>query len=237
MTAQRASSDPSTRRQDGPAPSSSRKPILIAVGVLAAGLLAAVVVALAAGGDSASVTAGNPAAHLPAEPSDQVASVQLSGDPLPRFESAIADLAQGMRSPAIAASYFDGSPAQVTPGDGTPKVLLFLAHWCSHCQAEVASLTDWFETNGVPTDVDIVAVSTGVDSGAPNYPPSSWLLEENWPTAVLRDSSSGEIATAFGLTGFPFVAAVDGEGAVVSRSSGGLPITAWENLLAVLAET
>ena len=38
--------------------------------------------------------------------------------------------------------------------DGRPKIVVFLAHWCPHCQAEVPRLVDWFGENGVPDDVD-----------------------------------------------------------------------------------
>jgi len=219
---------------------SNSGPILIAVALIAAGVLAAIIIAFTVGGDSSTVaTAGNPAARLPVEPGPQVGLVQLAGDPLPVFDAAGADLALGARPPAIAASHFDGTQVEVTPGDGTPKVLLFLAHWCPHCQAEVASLTDWFAAKGVPTDVEIIAISTGVDVDAPNYPPSSWLLDENWPTPVVRDSGQGEIGAAYGLSGFPYLVAIDGDGRVISRGTGGLPATEWEGewegLLAALA--
>ena len=158
----------------------------------------------------------------------------VSGTALPRFESAAADPAIGMEAPSFTASYFDNVEVTVEPTDGTPRVVMFLAHWCPHCQAEVTSLTSWFDANGVPDDVEIVRISTSVDEGAPNYSPSTWFLREGWPVPVLRDSAQNELATGFGLSSFPYVIAIDGDGKVVSRTSGQLTDGQWENILASL---
>ena len=70
--------------------------------------------------------------------------------------------------------------------------------------------------NELPADVDVFAISTSVDEGAPNYPPSEWLRNEGWPAPVLRDSAQGDLASGYGLASFPYLVAVDSDGKVAS---------------------
>ena len=111
---------------------------------------------------------------------------------------------------------------EIQPDDGTIRLIGFFAHWCPHCQREVPRVAQWLNENGLPNGVEVVAISTSVREGTPNYPPSEWFEAENWPTQVLVDSPEKTIAEAYGLTGFPFWVLVDGEGVVVHRSSGEL---------------
>jgi len=158
----------------------------------------------------------------------QTSEVDILGESLLRFDSTAADPTIGEQAPAFTASHFDGTEVTVTPSDGTPRILLFITHWCPHCQAEVRSLTDWFNRNGLPSNVEVIAISTSVDQGAPNYPPSLWLHNANWPAPVVRDSSSSDLASAYGLSGFPYLVAIDGSGNIVRRSSGQLPQGQWQ---------
>lgn len=80
--------------------------------------------------------------------------------------------------------------------------------------------------------MDILAISTSVDQGAPNYPPSRWLREQGWPAPVLRDSAAGDLAAGYGLASFPYLVAVDGDGKVLSRTSGVLAPGQWEEIIA-----
>lgn len=212
----------------------SKRAMMIAGGLLLIGVIIALVVAFASGGDD--VEGSNEASSLiPQGAVRQVSFAEVLDTPLPRFESAAGDAAIGLDAPSFTASYFNNTEVTVAPGDGTPKIMLFLAHWCPHCQAEVSALTEWFDTNGVPTDVEIVAISTGIDEGAPNYPPSTWFLREAWPIPVLRDSVQGDLSAGYGLSGFPYLVAIDGDGKVVSRSSGQLPDGQWATIVNGLA--
>ncbi|HEX2047960.1 MAG TPA: TlpA disulfide reductase family protein [Acidimicrobiales bacterium] len=103
--------------------------------------------------------------------------------------------------------------------DGKPKLVMFLAHWCPHCQAEVPVLVDWASA-GQPQGVDLVAVSTAVDRARPDYPPSAWLEREGWTIPTVADDADGTAAAAFGLTGYPYFVAVTGDGKVAARASG-----------------
>jgi thiol-disulfide isomerase/thioredoxin len=160
----------------------------------------------------------------------QVGPVAVSGDPLPTLEEGIADAAVGVTAPGIEGQSFDGSSVEIDD-DGRPKVVVFLAHWCPHCQVEVPKLVDWFAENGVPEDVDVYAVATGTTEDRPNYPPSRWLDREEWDRPTLADSEDGMAANAFGLSAFPFYVALDGDHQVVARGSGELSTEQWESLL------
>ena len=165
----------------------------------------------------------------------QVSDVSIEGAPLPRFEDEEPDPAMEMRAPAFAATSFDGTEVSVLPGDGTAKVIGFFAHWCPHCQRELPRIADWMADNQLPAGVEVIAVSTAVDSGSPNYPPSAWFEEEQWPAVVVRDSAESEIGDAYGLGGFPYTVGVDADGRVVARVAGELNDEAWEFLVDFVA--
>lgn len=210
-----------------------KRGVLIAGGLIVAGVIVALIVALASGGDGAD-DASSLDTRIPQGSTRQVSFADVIDTPLPRFEAGVADEALGLDAPRFTASYFDNTEVTIDPGDGTPRIFMFLAHWCSHCQAEVDSITAWVETNGLPEGVEVIGISTSVDEGLPNYPASTWLLRENWPFPVLRDSAQNELATGLGLSGTPFTVAVDADGKVVSRSSGELAPGQWDALLALL---
>jgi thiol-disulfide isomerase/thioredoxin len=163
----------------------------------------------------------------------ETSTVTLTGSNLPSL--ATPDLAVGTPAPAITATRLDGDRVQVG-GDGTPRIYGFFAHWCPHCQNEVPQVVDWLEAEDLPDGVELVAISTSVDPERTNYPPSRWFARENWPTPVLLDSESSEISNAFGLTGFPFWVAVDGNGDVVGRVSGGLEESTFRMLADLAAQ-
>jgi thiol-disulfide isomerase/thioredoxin len=127
------------------------------------------------------------------------------------------DPAIGTPAPEISGLSFDGTPVSIT-NDGRPKIILFVAHWCSHCQGDVTALTSYIKSNGMPPDVEFYAVSTGTDASAPNYPPSTWL--KDFPVPTIADSPQSEAAQAYGLTAFPFFVFVTAEGNVDFRFPG-----------------
>ncbi len=103
-------------------------------------------------------------------------------------------------------------------------MVVFLAHWCPHCNREVPLLVDWERSGDVPEGLNVVGVSTGVRSDAPNYPPDQWLRDEAWPWPVLADDENSDALAAYGGTSFPTLVFVDGDGTVVRRISGEYPI-------------
>jgi thiol-disulfide isomerase/thioredoxin len=143
--------------------------------------------------------------------------VMILGDPIP------VDPEIGYLAPSFEAELNDGSGlVTVNPADGTVRLIGFFAHWCPHCQREVPRVSKWLEENGVPTEIEILAVSTAVREGTPNYPPSEWFTKERWPTDVFVDNQDNDLAAAYGLAGFPYWVLVDATGRIVHRSSGEL---------------
>jgi thiol-disulfide isomerase/thioredoxin len=143
--------------------------------------------------------------------------VTLDGETLPTFEAGTNDPALGAPGPVLTGADRDGSPVTIG-GPGEPRIVLFLAHWCAHCQREVPSVTDYLAENDV--DVEFLSVATGSNATAPNYPPSVWLEREEWPVPTLYDDAAGTAGSAYGLSGYPFWVILDSDGAVQSRFSG-----------------
>ena len=143
--------------------------------------------------------------------------VVILGDPIP------VDPEIGYLAPAFKAQLNDGTElVTVDPADGTVRLIGFFAHWCPHCQREVPRVSKWLEENTIPTEIEIMAVSTAVREGTPNYPPSEWFTKERWPTDIFVDNQDNDLAAAYGLAGFPYWVLVDATGTVVHRSSGEL---------------
>jgi cytochrome c biogenesis protein CcmG/thiol:disulfide interchange protein DsbE len=160
------------------------------------------------------------------------ARVTLTGQALPAFAERD-DPAVGLPAPTLRGEDFGGRT--VTIGDdGRPKAVIFLAHWCPHCQREVPLIQDWLDAQGVPQGVDLYSVATSIDASQPNYPPDAWLEREGWTVPVLVDDFKNSAATAYGLTAFPYFVFVDAEGNVVGRATGELTI---EQLNGHLVET
>jgi hypothetical protein len=150
---------------------------------------------------------------------DQTAPVEVAGTPLPPFTDG-GDASVGQPIPEAFGTDFDDAEVEIL-ADGTPKAIVFLAHWCGFCQSEVSEMTSYVDGGGTfPEGVEIVSVSTSVDSVRGNFPPSSWLDDEGWTYPVMRDDDQGTVSVAYGMAGTPFWVFVDADGNVVSRSSG-----------------
>ncbi len=158
-------------------------------------------------------------------------AVTAVGSPLIELPKAGIDAALGQKAPALSGFSFDGTPVEVKPGSKA-TLLVFLAHWCPHCQREVPLLTAWIKSGKVPANLDLVAVSTAVEKSATNYPPSKWLAKEGWTKPVMADDIKRTASSAYGLTGFPYFVLIKADGTVVARQSGEVEISALEALVA-----
>jgi thiol-disulfide isomerase/thioredoxin len=204
------------------APQAPRKlPIVpILFGVVAIALVAVVVLTFDSGSTSAET--GTPV---------------VTGDYLPVFPDNTADPGLGLTIPAVTSTDYAGNEVSISPTDGTAKILLFVAHWCPHCQVEVPVVQDWLNTNPLPAGVELISISTGISSARDNYPPSAWLDRENWTSPVLKDSTASEIGQAFGLPAYPYWVFVGADGQVLQRATGELSTVALDNAAAALAAT
>lgn len=150
---------------------------------------------------------------------------------LPRFESTNGDPAIGMTIPTVSGMALDGKPMTIGAADGKAKVIVFVAHWCPHCQAEVPRIVERLKSKPMPAAVELLTVSTGASPDAPNYPPKAWLDREGWTAPVLDDvdSSAGR---AYGLSSYPFFVVADSSGKVVVRGKGELTMDQFDQLVA-----
>ena len=148
--------------------------------------------------------------------------VEVVGEALEALSDSGDDSAIGLTAPTLNGFAFDGSTLSVTPGDGKPYMVVFLAHWCPHCNDEVPRLIEWKESGAVPADLQVIAVSTAVASDRPNYPPSQWVVNKAWPWPVMADSKAMDAARAYGVSGYPFFVIVGADGKVKARASGEL---------------
>jgi thiol-disulfide isomerase/thioredoxin len=196
----------------------SYTPWAIGAGVVLVALVGAIVIAATRGDD----LAADPAAIV------ETNAVVIDGAALP--ELAGADTALGAPAPTATGTGFDGLRVDLL-ADGEPTVIGFFAHWCPVCQQEVDELSDHLRDGGLPDDVRVVAVSTGVRSDNTNYPPSAWFADEQWPAPVLLDDADNSLAEAYGLPAFPFWAAVDSDGRIVARLSGAIGASAFDDLV------
>jgi thiol-disulfide isomerase/thioredoxin len=178
---------------------------------------AAIVAISSSGSDSASTTGSI----------SEFSDITVSGEALPSFDSVstATDTAIGLPAPVVSGKGFTGTEI-TTEGAGTPTLLVFLAHWCPHCQREVPLLVEWEKDGKTPTGVDVIAVATGTDPANPNFPPSEWLAREEFPALwpVIADSADKKAANAFGLSGYPYFVLVDAQGNVFKRLSGEIPM-------------
>lgn len=170
----------------------------------------------------------------------RTADVTVDGE-LPPFPGVgVDDPAIGMQAPSIEGISFGASEVTVTPGDGRPYLLFFLAHWCPACQEELPKLSNWYETaEGVARDAEderarVVLVSTSVQPTSGNYPPAAWFAREGWQDPVLVDSKDAEAFSAYGGTGYPYLVVIDGEGKVEFRATGLTSPELWDQLVSYL---
>ena len=223
------SNRPNTRKRPGtaarsvpPRPSAAKsgpsRGLVIGLVVVALLLVAAIAIAVTSSSDDET------------DAGPQTLPVEVTGT-LPSMPTGGTDPAVGQAAPSVTGSTFDGQTVTIGQ-DGRAKLVMFLAHWCPHCRAEVPVITDWLASNGMPDDVDLYAVSTGVSADAPNYPPSEWLEREGWPVTTIADDADSSVAAAFGLRSYPYFVAIDADGNVVARTSGELTVEQLDQLLA-----
>ena len=160
--------------------------------------------------------------------------VTVNGTALAVLPGSGADPAAGQAVPEISGfDTLDGSPVTIA-NDGKPKLIFILAHWCPHCQKEVPLIQQWIDDGKVPAGLELYAVSTAARPTTANYPPAAWLTKEHWTVPTIADSSDNAALEALGVSGFPFIVAVDENGKVVARVSGEQPVQKLDALAAQL---
>ncbi len=193
------------------------KVVWVTVAVIAALAVLAAVIAVLSSNDS-KTTSPEVSTSIPGATIEQNRPVTVEGQPLAPLPANGTDPAIGSPAPVVRGESFDGSPVAVTAGK--PTLVLLLAHWCPHCRREVPALVKWQQDGKMPQGLDVIGIATGTDPNAPNYPPSAWLADEEFPWPVMADTADQQAAQALGLNGFPFYVLIDAKGTVVWRGSG-----------------
>ena len=192
--------------------------VLVVVGIAGA-------VALGTSGGSSETTTDTvvtvPGGVQPAE----YQKVSSTGGMLAPLPESGADTETG-KSVAVLKGYdLQGRPVTIDPaGEGKATMVVFLAHWCPHCNREIPVLNKWRESGEVPTGLRVVGVTTGSKADQANWPPSKWMTAMKWPFEVMADSEAQEAAAAYGVAGYPFIAFVGANGKITARTSGEIPV-------------
>ncbi len=216
-----------TRSDQRSAPEAKRLPSWLPITII--GGVFIVIIALTVAGRGSS-TGGSSNSESASVTLTQTQPVEVSGVALPpRPEGP--DPAVGTKAPEISGFDFAGNPVSFT--NGAPRAVVYLAHWCPHCQAEVNELTAYLSNNEWPDVAEVQTISTWVDSSRGNYPPSEWLHNVSWPFTVLADDESFSAADALGLSGTPMWVFIAADGTVVERTGGLGPELLLEKLAAL----
>ena len=207
------------------------KPVWLWVGIIGILVVALVVAIWSTRGDDNTVTEGTTAPNNSSSSAAETQPVTVTGTPLPSAPDSGDDtVAVGLTPPTLSGFGFDGSPIEIAPG-GRAKMVVFLAHWCPHCNREIPVLQSWAAAGGVPANLDIIGISTGVSAQRDNYPPSRWLADKGWEWPVMADSAVADAAVAYGLGAYPTFVVVGADGKVKARSSGELPVAALDAIV------
>ncbi len=194
------------------APSANRRRTLLIAGAIAAVVvLLGVVIALSGSGDNKSTTTDTRPVYGP---------VVLEGAALPAFTTTAGDSAVGTTPPRLEGTSPKGAAVSIAGTSASqPTLVVFLAHWCPHCQRELPLLVKLMAAGDLD-GMRVVAVLTGTSPDRPNFPPTAWIDREGWKGEVLLDDDTSAAAQAYGLSSYPYLVFLDSKGQVVARTSG-----------------
>lgn len=150
-------------------------------------------------------------------------TVSVTGTALPRYVDSSNDPAVGDTIPTVKGENFAGDATEISPDSGQAQMIVFLAHWCPHCNAEAPRLVAYLKDHGgaPPENVSLTIVPTGSNAQAANWPPSQWVVEMGLSSLnTLVDDKEQTAAAAFGLSSYPFIVMVDKDGKVLERVAG-----------------
>jgi thiol-disulfide isomerase/thioredoxin len=179
-------------------------------------------------------TTSSPSSAGPALEAAAFGTVTVSGPTLPVLGTTEQDLAVGTPVPELAGHDFDGNGVAVID-DGRAKLIMFVAHWCPYCQQELPVVNDWLAGDPLPENVDMYTATIWSDPSRDNFPPGTWLANEDFAGTVIADDADNSIATAFGVAAVPFWVLVNEDGTLAARGSGAIPEEALTEIVAQLA--
>jgi len=165
------------------------------------------------------------------EPGNEYGEPQVQGQLSPMPQNAQVDTsATGEISPTVIGADFNGNEVRIE-NDGRAKAIVFLAHWCPHCQNEVPAVQEWLDSGGGVDNVDMYSVATAMNPTGDNYPSSDWLEAEDWTVPLIVDDQEDTVYRAHGSGGFPFWVFVNSDGTVALRVAGSTPVSDLEQIM------
>lgn len=218
--------------------SSPTKWIVAGIAVVLVVIAAIAIVGGSSGSDNSSTGDNSSTASTNADGSSSSAEFQpvtYTGTALPALEESVpaagTDPAVGTVAPVLKGFGFNGMEMTIK-ASGKPVLLVFLAHWCPHCNAEIPRLIEWKASGDLPETVQVIGVTTGSRDDQVNWPPSEWIVNMQWPWPVMADSETQDAALAMGVSGYPGLVLIGGDGKVLARRSGEASISELNDWLA-----
>lgn len=156
--------------------------------------------------------------------------ITVEGANLPFLEDPSTDPALGASAPTVSGGDWNDNQYSIA-ADGRPKIVIFLAHWCPHCQVEVPVVQDWINSGGLPSDVDMYSITVLSEKLRPNWPSQVWLEDEGWTVPVIMDDAQSSAVLAYGMRGTPFYVVLDGENTNLGRFSGEVGVVGLEAMV------
>jgi thiol-disulfide isomerase/thioredoxin len=144
------------------------------------------------------------------------------------------DAAVGMKAPEIRGTDYNGETVELVD-DGVPKIVVFLAHWCGFCQAEVPQLVERLGDSNVQNGVEFYFVATASNRTRDNWSPAAWLDREGLPGPIIMDDVDTSALDAYGIGAFPGWAMIGADGTIVARATGQLGADVVDALILLTA--
>ena len=161
--------------------------------------------------------------------------VQIRGKYLPKLVQGYEDSALGWAAPEVKGVGLDGEEIYIG-GEGSTTLIMVLAHWCPHCRNEVRELAPFLNETDSLDRVRMVTLLTSINDERANFPPHTWLDLEKWPVPSIVDTPSSQIATAYGISSFPFFIVINDKGEIALRIPGRLGVETLSRLLDAIGD-
>ena len=161
--------------------------------------------------------------------------VQIRGKYLPKLVQGYEDSALGWAAPEVKGVGLDGEEIYIG-GEGSTTLIMVLAHWCPHCRNEVRELAPFLNETDSLNRVRMVTLLTSINDERANFPPHTWLDLEKWPVPSIVDTPSSQIATAYGISSFPFFIVINDKGEIALRMPGRLGLETLSRLLDAIGD-
>lgn len=160
--------------------------------------------------------------------------VTVEGEDLPFFDSASADPAVGQVAPTVTGNDWNDNQYTIGPSDNA-KIVVMLAHWCPHCQAEIPVINQWVADGGLPEGVELygVTVLTNRLRDGSTWPPGEWLDDSGWTTPTIMDDEGGSVVQAYGLTSTPTYVVLGPDNENLGRLAGQIGTSGLDALAAI----